>query len=35
MHKDACKAAMAQYARSLVTPGAMVLNMQSPNNAFW
>ena len=37
MHKEACKAAVPQYARCLLTPEAMVelvLNMRSPNNAF-
>ena len=37
MHKEACKAAAAQYARCLLTPEAMValvLNMRSPKNAF-
>ena len=37
LHKEACKAAMAQYAWCLLTPEAMVewvLNMRSPKNAF-
>ena len=37
MHKEVCKAAVAQYARCLLTPKAMVelvLNMQFPKYAF-
>ena len=37
VHKEACKAAVAQYAWCLLTPEAMVklaLNMWSPKNAF-
>ena len=37
VHKEACKAAVEQYAWCLLTPEAMVelvLNMRSPKNAF-
>ena len=37
LHKEACKAALAQYARCLLTPQAMVklvLHMRSPKNVF-
>ena len=38
VHKETCKAAVAQYAWCVLTPGALVelvLNMWSPKNAFW